>query len=274
LVWFQAGAGRATLGLIEKHRRSRTMRFTLPGLRAALRTIVLAGVLAAPSAFAQPAGIDPAALRMLKTSTDFLAAQPRFIVDTRVALEVVLFSGQKIEFNHTGRQSIQRPDRLRAERSGDLAEQLFVYDGATLTLFNPAENVFATTPVPPTLEAMLDHARTQLDIVAPAGDLVYKNAYEILTDGLISGFIVGKGVIEGARCDHLAFRGPVTDWQIWIQEGAQPLPRKLQITTRDVFNAPQFSVTMTRWDLHPRFDDKTFRFMPPAGAQKLEFVAR
>jgi hypothetical protein len=256
------------------------MRFTLPSLsaaallRAALRAFTLLGVLSAPCAFAQPAGLDPAALRILKTSTDFLAAQPRFVVDTRIALEVVLFSGQKIEFNHTGRQSVQRPDRLRAERSGDLAEQLFVYDGATLTLFNPAENVYATTPVPATLEAMLDYARTTLDLVAPAGDLVYKNAYEILTDGLISGFIVGKGVIDGVRCDHLAFRGPVTDWQIWIQEGAQPLPRKLQITTRDVFNAPQFSVTMTRWDLQPRFDDQTFRFTPPAGAKRIDFVAR
>jgi len=34
-------------------------------------------------------------------------------------------------------------------------------------------------------------------------------------------------VVEGVRCDNLAFRAPNVDWQIWIQEGPEPLPRKL-----------------------------------------------
>jgi hypothetical protein len=119
---------------------------------------------------------------------------------------------------------------------------------------------------------MLDFARNSLDVVAPAGDLLYKNGYEILMNGVLSGFVVGKAVIEGVRCDHLAFRTPATDWQIWVQEGAQPLPRKMVITTRDLFNSPQFSVTVTKWDLQPRFDDQTFRFSAPAGAKKVDFL--
>ncbi len=119
---------------------------------------------------------------------------------------------------------------------------------------------------PDTLEGMLDFARTSLDIVAPAGDLLYKNAYDILMDGVTEGFVVGKAVIEGVRCDHLAFRAPHVDWQIWIQEGAQPLPRRMVITTRDLPNAPQFAVTVTKWNLQPRFDAQTFGFTPPAGA--------
>lgn len=223
---------------------------------------------------AQPTGIDPEAQRLLKASIDFVAGQQRFSLDTRNSLEVVLYSGQKIEFNHVAKQSVQRPDKLRAERSGDLVEQLFVYDGQSLTLYNPGDKAYATAPVPGTLEGMLDHARNSLDIVAPAGDLLYKNGYQILMSDVMSGFVVGKAVIEGARCDHLAFRTPSTDWQIWIQEGAQPLPRKLVITTRDVFNAPQFSVTVTKWDLAPRLDPQTFSFSPPAGAQKVDFLPR
>lgn len=88
---------------------------------------------------AQPTGIDPEAHRLLKASTDFLASQQRFSADTRNTLEVVLKSGQKIEFNHTARTSVQRPNKLRAERTGDLVQQLFVYDGKTLTLYNPKE---------------------------------------------------------------------------------------------------------------------------------------
>lgn len=226
------------------------------------------------AAQAQPTGIDPEAHRLLKASTDFLASQQRFSVDTRNTLEIVLKSGQKIEFNHTARSSVQRPNKLRAERTGDLVQQLFVYDGKTLALYNPKDKAYAQVAAPDTLEAMLELARTKLDIVAPAGDLLNKNAYDILMDGVTDGFVVGKAVIEGVRCDQLAFRAPHVDWQIWVQEGAQPLPRRLVITTRDLPGAPQFAVTMTKWNLKPGFDAKTFEFTPAAGATKVDFLPR
>lgn len=226
------------------------------------------------AAQAQPAGIAPDAQRLLQASTDFLAKQRQFSADTRITLEVVLKSGQKIEFNHAARQSVQRPNKLRAERTGDLVDQLFVYDGKSLTLYNPQDRVFAQVAAPDTLEGMLDFARTKLDIVAPASDLLYKNAYDILMDGVTDGFVVGKAVIEGVRCDQLAFRAPHVDWQIWVQEGAQPLPRRLVITTRDLDNAPQFAVTVTKWNLKPSFDARTFVFTPPPGATKVDFLPR
>jgi len=242
-------------------------------------TLARCGTLVALAGFAlavqaQPAGIAPEAQQLLKASTDFLASQKQFSAETRNTLEVVLTSGQKIEFNHTARVSAQRPNKLRAERTGDLVNQVFFYDGKSLTLHNPQDKAYAQVAAPDTLEAMLEFARTKLDIVAPAGDLLNKNAYDILMDGVTDGFVVGKAVIEGARCDHLAFRAPHVDLQVWIQEGAQPLPRKLVITTRDLPNAPQFAVTMTQWNLKPTFGAQTFTFSPPAGAKKIDFLAR
>jgi hypothetical protein len=241
-------------------------------MHAGVAALLLAAAASSGVAVAQPAGIDPQAAKLLRASMDFLAAQKRFTVDTRSTIEVVLTSGQKLQFDNTVTMAAQRPNRLWAARTGDLVDQVFYYDGKTLTLHNPGERYFATVPAPGTIEEMLDFARTQLDIVAPAGDLVYRNAHEILMDGVTSGFVVGKGVVEGVRCDHLAFRAPHVDWQIWVQEGSRPLPKKLVITTRDVVNAPQFSVVMTRWNLAPNFTEDKFRFTPPAGARKVEFV--
>ena len=48
----------------------------------------------------------------------------------------------------------------------------------------------------------------------------------------------------------------------------------LVITTRDLPNAPQFAVTMTKWNLKPTFSAQTFVFTPPAGAKKLDFLPR
>ncbi|GIK85705.1 MAG: hypothetical protein BroJett026_11860 [Betaproteobacteria bacterium] len=241
---------------------------------AAALAVVFAGfaALAPLAATAQPAGIDPQATALLKASTDFLARQQAFSADTRNTLEVVLASGQKIQFDHTARLTVRRPDKLRAERTGDLVAQSFYYDGKTLTLLNADTKHYATVAAPGTIEAMLDYARATLDLVTPAGDLVYRNAYDILMTDVTQGFVVGKGVIEGVRCDHLAFRAPHVDLEIWIQEGSQPLPRKLVITSRDVTSAPQFSVVATRWNLQPVLTARTFAFSPPAGAKKIEFL--
>jgi hypothetical protein len=240
--------------------------------RAAYLGTMLSIALAAAPLAAQPAGIDPQATKLLRASTDYLASQKRFTVETRSTLEVVLTSGQKLQFGNTVNMAVQRPDRLWAARSGDVVDQVFYYDGKTLTLHNPGEQFFATVPAPGTIEEMLDFARTSLDIIAPAGDLVYRNAYDILMDGVTSAFVVGKGMVEGVRCVHLAFRASDVDWQIWIQEGTQPLPRKLVITSRDVTSAPQFSVVMTRWNLAPTLADGKFRFTPPAGARGVGFL--
>jgi hypothetical protein len=243
--------------------------------RVARLTAVLALACAAVApqiALAQPAGIDPRAKDLLKSATDFLAKQQRFSADTRNSLEVVLTSGQKLQFDHVAKLAVQRPNKLRAERTGDLVEQVFSYDGKSLTLNNPGSKTYATVAAPATLEEMIGFARTKLDIVAPASDLINKNAFDILMTDVTDGFVVGKSIVEGARCDHLAFRAAVVDFQIWIQEGKEPLIRKFVITTRDMTNAPQFSVVITKWNLKPQFSDATFAFKPPAGAQKVDFL--
>ncbi|MCZ7565765.1 MAG: DUF2092 domain-containing protein [Burkholderiales bacterium] len=235
--------------------------------------LALVAAAAAPgAALAQPAGIEPEAERLLKASTAFLAAQQQFSADTRSTIEIVTEWGQKLQFDHAVTMAVKRPNKLWAARVGDLVDQVFYYEGKSLTLHNPSEKYYATVAAPGTLEEMLDFAREKLDIVAPAGDFLYKNAYEILTQDATSGFVVGKGVVEGVRCDHLAFRAPDVDWQIWIQEGSRPLPRKIVITTRDVLNAPQFAVVIRRWDLAPKLADAKFRFTPPKDAKRVEFL--
>jgi hypothetical protein len=93
--------------------------------RPAAALALAAAALLPALALGQPAGIDPAATRLLKAATDFLAGQKQFSVETRNTLEVVLTSGQKIQFGNAARMSVQRPDRMRAERTGDRGDQVF-----------------------------------------------------------------------------------------------------------------------------------------------------
>jgi hypothetical protein len=228
--------------------------------RLTVVSAVLTVLLLPCAALGQSKSVAPEAEDLLKTAMSYLATQKRFSVDTRSTIEVVLDSGQKLQFDHAATLSVQRPD------------QVFTYDGKSLTLYNPGDNVFATVAAPGSIEEMMDFARKSLDIVAPAGDLIYRDAFEILMADTTAGFVVGKSVVEGVRCDHLAFRGPEVDWQVWIQEGDKPLPRKLVITTKDVAGMPQFAVVMTDWELAPSFTEAAFAFTPPPGAIAVEFI--
>ena len=60
---------------------------------------------------------------------------------------------------------------------GEVINQTFYYDGKTLTVDLPDQRYYATSPAPPTIDAMLDFARDKLDIIAPGSDLIYKDAF-------------------------------------------------------------------------------------------------
>lgn len=240
-------------------------------LMAALAPLAAAAL--PQAAAAQPAGIDPQATAILKRSMDFLAGLKAFSVDAHSTIEATLTSGQKLQFDSASTVTLQRPDKLVARRGkGDVVDQSYYYDGRTLTLFNPGPKYYATLKAPPTIEQALDFARDSLDVMAPAGDLLYRDAYEMLMQDTTVGFVVGKAFVGGARCDHLAFRKADVDWQIWIQEGATPLPRKYVITSTKEAGTPDFTVVMTKWNVAPQVSDAMFAFRAPQGAKRVDFL--
>jgi hypothetical protein len=221
---------------------------------------------------AQPAGIEPQAEKLLKRMSDYLAGRQQFTLKAESMLEVVLTSGQKLQYDSPATLSVSRPNKFHAHRKGDLANQEFFYDGKTLTLFNPRENLYATTAAPATLDETLDFAREKLDIIAPAAELLYKNAADKMLKESTSGFVVGPSVVGGVKTTHLAFRAGEIDWQIWIEDGDKPLPRKFILGSKKVSGEPEFTVLIRNWDVAPKLTDGEFNFTPPKGAKKIEFL--
>jgi len=79
---------------------------------------------------------------------------------------------------------------------------------------------------------------------------------------------MGPGEVLGTTCQHYAFRQEGADWQVWIQKGDFPLPRKLVITTTDDPARPQHTAVYL-WNLAPSVNDAAFTFTPPSGARKI-----
>jgi hypothetical protein len=88
------------------------------------------------------------------------------------------------------------------------------------------------------------------------------------TDELRGAMDVGSSQIDGVSCEHYAYRQEGADWQVWIQQGDYPLPRKLVITTTTDPARPKYTSVLT-WNLAPSFNDAAFAFVPPKDAQRI-----
>jgi len=239
--------------------------------------LVVLGVLALPLAVptgvrAEGPAVEPEATRILKKMTDYLGSLQRFSMDTYNLADDVLMSGQKIQYDLTASVVIQRPNRLRAEQKGDLIKQMVVYDGKTLSIYNANAGYYASVEAPDNIDDLLHFARDTLDIVPPSGDLIFTNSYELLTANITSGVVVGKSVIDGVRCDHIAFTSPLVDFQVWIADGDKPLPYKYVLTTNDDPVRPQDITLVSNWNTAPKVREAMFDFTPPKGAKKTEFL--
>ena len=221
-----------------------------------------------------PKGLDPEAVAILKKATTYLSGLKTLSVKGHGTLEVVLTTGQKLQFDHDNTLALQRPDKLRAVRKGEVADQDFVYDGKTLSLYSPEQKFYATKEAPPTLEGMLDFARDTLDIVAPAADFLYGKAFDLLMEDMTAGFVVSRSAwFDGRSCTHVAFRKPGVDVQLWVDNGEKPLVRKYVLTTTDMAASPQYILVLSDWETNPKIDGSVFRFVPPKDASRIDFVA-
>ena len=98
-------------------------------------------------------------------------------------------------------------------------------------------------------------------------------SYAVLTEDATEGVHVGTGIVGGVECDHLAFRNPRVDWQLWVQKGEQPLPLKYVITTKWVTGAPQYTLRIRDWRTDVETKADAFAFNPPPGASKVAISA-
>jgi hypothetical protein len=71
------------------------------------------------------------------------------------------------------------------------------------------------------------------------------------------------------ECEHLAFRNFDTDWQLWVEVGANPIPRKMVVTSKTMNSAPQYTLQVKEWETGVTPAEDAFTFSPPAGASTL-----
>ena len=130
----------------------------------------------------------------------------------------------------------------------------------------------AVLAAPPTVDAMLDMLTDQYGLNAPASDLLYADPCAALLDNVQVGDLVGTHLAAGKACRHLAFTQKNADWQLWVENGRQPVPRKLVINDKERMGWPQYAVTFLDYDFHPRLPSGLFTFVPAKDARQIDFL--
>jgi hypothetical protein len=205
--------------------------------------------------------------KILKAMSDYVASQKTLSVTFDSDIEVLTPSLQKIQFTSSGRVQLSRPDKLRVTRTGGYSDVELVFDGKTFTVNDKDHNDYAQTESAGSIDQLIDVLREKNGITAPGADLLFSQAFDVLMADVIDGVHIGPGIIDGVECEHLAFRTPDTDWQIWIETGASPIPRKYVITSKTVTGAPQYTLRIKEWKTELPAD--AFSFNPPQGAKKV-----
>ena len=236
-------------------------------LIVAVSLIITMTVLLMPRARAQADDAE----KILKAMSEYVASQKTISLKFDSDIEVITPELQKIQFTSSGWVQLSRPDKLRARRTGGYTDVELVFDGKTLTSYSEDSNIFGQIDAPGSVDQLIDLLRDKYGVMAPGADLLLSSAFDEMTSDVIDAKHIGRGIIDGVECEHLAFRDLDTDWQIWIEVGARPIPRKYVITSKAEAGAPQYTLHIKEWKTEVPAD--AFAFKPPQDAKKVALEA-
>ena len=193
--------------------------------------------------------VDPRADALVRQMSERLARAKAFALEAEELFDEVPEQSPRRQLTSTRRAALRRPDRLVGDVSGDAMNRSFWYDGKLFSALDKEQNVWASGGVPATVDAALDWVFERTGTVVPLADFLYVDSYARLMGAVQRGEYLGIHEAAGVPCHHLAFEQATIDWQIWIDAGKDPLPRKLVITYKTEDEVPQYTATIRKWNL-------------------------
>jgi hypothetical protein len=212
--------------------------------------------------------IDTAAVNALRRMGTYLRNLTAFQIEADVTTEEVLRDGQKIQMANAVKLIASRPNKLRVELISDRKQRLFTFDGKDFTLFAPRQKFYSTVAAPGTINDLAKVLEEKYDVDLPLVDLFRWGTSDEQINAIRAAKDIGPCIIDEIPCNHYAFRQNGVDWQLWIQNGAHPLPLKVVLTTTTDDARPQHTSLYT-WNLAPVFNDAVFAVKPPEDFKKI-----
>jgi hypothetical protein len=255
-----------------KHRDLSKLASRSIGWRIPVVVAVLAATVSWTTTGAQAQKTDEAA-QILKSMSDYVASQKNISLTYDSDVEVITSEVEKIQFASSGKVLLSRPDKVRVTRTGGYTDVEMVFDGKTVSAVGKNINAYTQLESAGSIDQLIAKLRGMNLIVAPGADLLGSRIFDDLMGDVIVAKHIGRGVIDGVECEHIAFRNLDIDWQLWVEVGDRPIPRKYVITSKGVGAAPQYTLRIKEWKTDAPIAADAFTFTPPQGANRVAFDA-
>jgi hypothetical protein len=200
----------------------------------------------------------------------FLSGVARFRLEAEETFDLEVARAYRVALTNVRTLTVERPGRFAADATGDTLHRAAWFDGRTLTVLNKQQNVYAAIEAPGTIDAVLDKVAEEYQVLVPLSDLLYADPYSTLMEGVLYGKYLGIHQAAGVPCHHLTFGQEGLYWQIWIDAGDKPWPRKLSVASWEDSGVPRYEATIRRWTPDPPKVDGQFAFKAPAGAKAIQ----
>lgn len=222
---------------------------------------------------AEQADVDPRAVEALKAMSTYLSSLQSFRLVSDGSLDVITAGDQKVQLDMVTTYQVKRPG-IRIDWVSDQKNRQFYYDGKHFTLVAPTLGYYATIDAPATNREFLDALYDRTGVELPLADLFRWADADHVDDiaRLTSAFSVGTATLDGVATDHWAYRTADYDFELWMEQGDRPVPRKFVLIDRTDPTLPAFTARLT-WQTNPKLDDAAFTYVPTGKEVAISFAS-
>jgi len=190
--------------------------------------------------------------------------------------------------------AMERPNRFAIRLEQGMTGMTMVSNGKKLYTYMPMMKRYTEQDAPNTIDSTEDLGTMGAGMMMGGGGQMFvmhflaTQPYDLVMEGVEGGEYLGTEPIDGNECHHLRFSQHEMDWDIWLDVGKKPLPRKIvPDMTKAMKQAaeamgkgggPAFmknmkisvTVTFSDWEINPTLQDDVFQFEPPENAEKVD----
>jgi thiol-disulfide isomerase/thioredoxin len=188
------------------------------------------------------------------------------------------------EFTTKSVLALQKPDKLSSVLQSGMMGATVVSDGKTICTYLPMFGKYTVQDVKGPLSELVSHPALEGPGFPILRTLASEKPYELLMEGVTNGLYIGMEDVSGVQCHRLRFGQDEMDWDVWIEAGDRPLPRKFVPDFSKMMEAVGGQMpggkpkdvkmdiveTLDNWQVGTNLPASLFAFIPPAGSEKVD----
>jgi hypothetical protein len=214
--------------------------------------------------------VEPEAMAALNRMGATLRSLQRFTVQSDATIEQVYPDGEKIHVPALTKYTISLPSQMKVDFMTDSGQRALRYDGKVMTLADTKSRKYVRFPVSGSVVEVFNRLEDDFGIELPLREMFLWGSEVSDVEPPYAARYIGDSMIGGDAVSHYAIRQTGLDWQIWLDKGDKPLPRKLVITANDEPSLPQFIAHFT-WNTAPNIASDAFSTAAPKDYQLVDF---